>query len=108
MPADCARKTRRKSSSPESCLHCWPSSRSSISWCRSTQHPTSSISSSRCGGLRLEEANVRDEAAPAFGPARLADIAPVQNKPVMGVALVAIGHDLLESRLHFKGRFTGG
>ena len=67
--------------------------------CRSSPRPISSTSSSRCGRLRPEAAEVGDQAAPAFRLARLADIAPVQDQPVMGVAHVGGGHDL--QQLHF-------
>src|SRR3990170_4699116 len=50
----------------------------------------------RCRRLRLEQADVGDEAAPAFGLLRLAHIAPVQDQPVMAVVLVALGHDAFE------------
>ena len=54
--------------------------------CRSSPRPISSTSSSRCGRLRPEAAEVGDEAAPAFRLPRLAHIAPMQDQPVMRMA----------------------
>src|SRR3990170_4695912 len=61
----------------------------------------------RCRRLRLEQADVGDEAAPAFGLLRLAHIAPVQDQPVMAVVLVALGHDAFELELDLERRLAG-
>ena len=49
--------------------------------------------------LRLEQADVVDEAAPAFGPPRFAHIAAVQDEPMMGVVLVALWYDAIQLEL---------
>ncbi len=53
-------------------------------------------------------ADVGDEAAPAFGLARLADVAAVQDQPVVGVELVLLRHDALEARLDLGARSLPG
>lgn len=49
--------------------------------------------------FRLEQADVVDEAAPAFGPPRFAHIAAVQDEPMMGVVLVALWNDAVQLEL---------
>jgi hypothetical protein len=48
-----------------------------------------------------------DEAARAFGLACLADVAPVQNQPMMGVTLEAVGDRALERLLDFIRILSG-
>ena len=52
-------------------------------------------------------ADVGDDAALAFRPARLADIAPVQDQPVMRVAHVFFRDDPDEALLDLFGRLAG-
>jgi hypothetical protein len=46
-----------------------------------------------------KQANIGDQAAPAFGFACLADIAPVQDQPMVAVVLVAIRNDAQQFEL---------
>ena len=85
-----ARERARRFSWRACCRPCSPWCRSSIWRCRCLPPPISRISSSRCGRLRPEAADVGNQAAPAFGLARLADIAPVQDQPVVGVAAIGV------------------
>jgi hypothetical protein len=55
--------------------------------------------SARRWRLRLVEANIRDQAAPAFGFSGLADIAAMQDQPMVAIVLVAIRNDALEFEL---------
>ena len=57
----------------------------------------------RSGCLRGIPAEVADRASGAFGPARLADVAPMQDQPVMGIEPVGLGHDRLQPGLHLVG-----
>src|SRR4029078_13093133 len=57
--------------------------------------------------LRLVEADVVDQATPAFGPARLGHIAEVQDQPVMAIVLVAFGHHSIEGELDLERRLAG-
>src|SRR5690606_16915735 len=75
------------------------SSRQSI--CQSLYPP-------RPGRLGLEAAILADRAAPAFGLARLADIAAVQDQPVMGMEHESRRHLLLQSLFHFERGLAGG
>src|SRR4029079_136999 len=57
--------------------------------------------------LLLEAADVADETARAFRPARLADIAAVQDQPMMGMALALRRHHGVEHLLDL-GRGLAG
>src|SRR6185437_11840837 len=64
----------------------------------------------RLGRLRLRfvEAPLGDNAVIALGHARLADIAPMQDQPVMGVEQIFFRYDLEESLFNLDRRLAGG
>src|SRR5262245_57010802 len=57
--------------------------------------------------LLLEAANVANETTRTVRPARLADIAAVQDQPMMGMALALRRHHRLEHALDFGGGLAG-
>src|SRR3546814_6985338 len=59
-------------------------------------------------GLGLVAAEVGDRAAPAFGGARLADVAAVEDQPVVRADAERAGHLLLEMLPHREARLSGG
>src|SRR6187200_1153156 len=61
-----------------------------------------------CRRLLLEAANVANEAARALGAARLADIAAVQNQPMVSMALALGRHDGVEHALDLGRGLAGG
>ena len=83
---------------------------------RRGRHPRLSVLRSRIGfavrddGMNLRNrlvriaAQVADRAAPAFGPARLADVAAVQDQPVVGVEPVLVRDQRLERHLRVERR----
>src|SRR5690242_8962239 len=60
------------------------------------------------GRLLLEAADVADEAARALGAARLADIAAVQDQPMVSMALAVGRHDGVEHALDLGRGPAGG
>src|SRR3990170_1270233 len=63
---------------------------------------TSSRLGSNIPGLRPELAQVADQALRAAGLARKADVAPVQDQPVVGVLQVLGRRELEQLQLHFE------
>src|SRR6266566_253823 len=59
------------------------------------------------GGLLRPFAQMGDDAAVTGGFGRLADVAAVQNQPVVRVNFVMVGHHLIELHLHFERREPG-
>src|SRR6185312_1736013 len=57
--------------------------------------------------LRFEPAPLGDDAVIALGDARLADVAAVEDQPVMGVEQVFFRHHLEQSLLHLDRRLAG-
>ena len=53
------------------------------------------------------EAESRIEAAPAFRPPRLADIAAVENEPVMCVHFEPLWHRFLQAQFYLEGHPSG-
>src|SRR5262249_7710187 len=72
---------------------------------------TGQSSGLRCGtidqGFPWPLAEVGDQALLAQGPPRQADVAPVQNQPVVGMALVFRRHHAVELELDLEGRLAG-
>lgn len=58
-------------------------------------------------GFVLVFAEIGDAAAPAFWLTRFADIAPVQDQPVVGVLLVLLGNRFEQFKLDGEWRFSG-
>src|SRR5476649_2109692 len=81
------------------CSWCWASF--CCVGCRNLQGP---LERSR---LRLELADVVDDAARALGLARLAGVSAVQDQPVVRVQAEFLGHPLQQLQLHFERVLAG-
>src|SRR5688572_26897842 len=65
-------------------------------------HGSSGSGNRRRRGLRLVGAQIHHRAAPAFGLARLADVAAVQDQPVMRAAAEWLRDGLFQLQLDLK------
>src|SRR4051812_17929192 len=61
----------------------------------------------RRGRFRFERAQIDFDAAPAFGLSRLADVAAVQDQPMMSVLPERRRRDLFKLRLYLGDVFAG-